>query len=312
MDIIANLKYGTQVEDSRTDDGETNQFDDKRTFELVMKNKLVIRLQAYNEVTKQEWVTRLRNLVQYWKNRLANDMDTLKALRALNLKRLEIDEESEAYIGQFGSKWEVTRSVASSKLFNMCGISCCRAIAMSGTLYRKPKRHSTFQRCGVILCHGQLLVFYGTLREFSGKEVAHIQHERQGAIDLKSCYIYSGLVTESDLLYQNQTFDSNHPGHHALPRVYLEDGWTSTDEDTMTCFVIWQPQTRSLFKANEEQESGKTRQRLRYVSRLGVPGRSIVFKSRSRAERDHWVMSIGMEIDRLQAAEDIRVVDKKS
>ena len=78
----------------------------------------------------------------------------------------------------------------------------------------------------------------------------------------------------------------------------------------MTTFVIWQPQRKSFFKANEQQDSGKTRQRLRYVSRLGRPGRSIVFKTRSRAERDHWVMSIGMEIDRLQSGEDIRVVDK--
>lgn len=182
---------------------------------------------------------------------------------------------------------------------------------MSGTLYRKPKRRSTFQRSSVILCHGHLLIFHGALREFSGKEVAHIQHERQSSIDLKDCYIYSGLVTEGDLLYQNRTFDSNHPGHHALPRVYREDSWTSTDEDTMTCFVIWQPQNTSLFKASKEQESGWKRQRLRYVSRLGVPGRTIVFKARSRAERDHWVMSIGMEIDRSQAGEDIRVVDKK-
>lgn len=79
----------------------------------------------------------------------------------------------------------------------------------------------------------------------------------------------------------------------------------------MTCFVIWQPRNKSLFKAREEKEAGKTRQRLRYVSRLGVPGRSIVFKTRSRAERDRWVMSIGMEIDRLQAGEEIRVVDEK-
>ena len=76
----------------------------------------------------------------------------------------------------------------------------------------------------------------------------------------------------------------------------------------MTTFVIWQPQSKSLFKSNEQQESGKTRQRLRYVSSLGRPGRSIVFKARSRAERDHWVISIGMEIDRLQGGEDIRVV----
>ncbi|KAK4690283.1 hypothetical protein P7C71_g6470, partial [Lecanoromycetidae sp. Uapishka_2] len=312
VDEGPDVDFHAEVEDTTRDDGKTDQFDDQRTFELVMKNKLVIRLQAYNEATKKEWVHRLRKLVQYWRLRLASDMDLLKKVRGLNLKRLEIDEPAEAYIGQFGSKWEVTRSVASSKLFNMCGISCCRAITISGTLYRKPKRHALFERCGVILCHGQLLIFHGSLRKMTGAEVSHIQHDRQQAINLQSCYIYSGLVTQDDLLYQNQTFDSNHPGHHALPRVYLEDGWTSTDEDTMTCFVIWQPQTKSFFKASEEKEKGGKRSALRRVSRLGVPGRSIVFKARSRAERDHWVMNIGMEIDRLQGGEDIRVVDKKT
>lgn len=59
---------------------------------------------------------------------------------------------------------------------------------------------------------------------------------------------------------------------------------------------------------SNRDEDGKTKQRLRYVSQLGVPGRSIVFKARSRAERDHWVMAIGTEIDRLQSSEDVRVV----
>jgi hypothetical protein len=115
-------------------------------------------------------------------------------------------------------------------------------------------------------------------------------------------------VTENDLLYRNQTFDSNHPGHHALPRVYLEDSWTSSDEDTMTCFVIWHGTSRSLFRASAQQEDGSTRRRLRYVSSLGRPGRAIVFKPRSRAERDRWVTSIAAEVERLQLNEDMRVV----
>lgn len=79
----------------------------------------------------------------------------------------------------------------------------------------------------------------------------------------------------------------------------------------MTCFVIWQGRKKSFFRARADVGGeGKTSQRLRYVSRLGVPGRSIVFKTRSRAERDHWVMNIGMEIERLQAPEEVRVVSK--
>ena len=134
------VDFHEEVDDTRKDDGKTDQFDDNRTFELVMKNKLVIRLQAYNETTKKEWMHRLRKLIQYWKIRLAADVDLYKTVRALNLKQLDVDEESEAYIGQFGSKWEVTRSVASPKLFNMCGVSCCRAITVSTLMLQMKER----------------------------------------------------------------------------------------------------------------------------------------------------------------------------
>lgn len=112
-------------------------------------------------------------------------------------------------------------------------------------------------------------------------------------------------------MYQNRTFDSNHPGHSALPRVYREDNWTSIDEDTTTCFVVWHGRRKSFFRANADAGDGTIKSSLKYVSSLGVPGRAMVFKTRSRAERDHWVMSISMEIERLQQAEDIRVVVKK-
>ncbi|KAI4238062.1 MAG: hypothetical protein LQ349_001377 [Xanthoria aureola] len=309
VDQGPNVDFHEPVDDTRRDDGKTEEFDDERTFELVMNDGLVIRLQAFNMESKNEWMDRMRKLVEYWKLRTADDMNLLKSVRHANLEKLDIDEEMESQLGQFAEKWEVSRATASPLLFNMCGISCCRAITMSGTLYRKPRKHTTFLQCGVILCHGQLLIFHGKLRERTGKEIPHIQHERQTAIDLQNCYIYSGLVTEGDLLYQNRTFDSNRPGHHALPRVYLEDGWTSTDEDTMTCFVIWQATRKSFFKSNEGTAGAGARQRLRYVSRLGVPGRSMVFKARSRAERDHWVMSVGMEIERLQQGEEVRLVD---
>lgn len=80
----------------------------------------------------------------------------------------------------------------------------------------------------------------------------------------------------------------------------------------MTCFVVWQGRKKSFFRAGEDAGAeGRALRRLRYVSRLGVPGRSIVFKTRSRAERDHWVMNIGMEIERLQQPEEVRVVSKR-
>ena len=307
LDSGSDVDFHQEVRDTNREDGTTKTLDDHRTFELVLDNGLLVRLQAYDEDTMNEWIKRLRQLVKYWKLRVAADANLFKMIRKSNLENLNIDEEMEAVVGQFARKWEVSRAEASPQLYNMCGISSCRNIIMSGLLYRKARRHATFHRCSVILANGALMVFQASIRKITGEQVPHIHQEKQASIELQNCYMYSGLITEDDLLYQNRTFDSNNPGRHALPRVYLEDGWTSTDEDTMTCFVIWQGLRKSFFRSREEKDGGGTRQTLRQVSSLGVPGRSIVFKCRSRAERDHWVMSIGMEIDRLQQGEDVRL-----
>lgn len=311
----SDVDFDEDVDDSTRDDGVTKDLDIERTFELVMKNRLIIRLQAADKARRTEWINHLRALVKYWKHRTASDIALYKSTRSRNLLALNIDEEAEAYIGQFAKKWEVTQSYASPLLYNMCGIACCRSVHMSGVLYRKPRIHSPFTRCNVILTAGTLLVFHDVLRGRTGQQLKHIHHERMANLDLKDCYIYSGLLTESDLLYQNQTFDANQPGHHALPKIWLEDAWTSTDEDVMTTFVVWHGKSKSWFRAEEGAGGGEQsaregkRTRLKRVAKLGSKGRSVVFRARSRAERDHWVLAIQNEIEKVQGgrSEDFRI-----
>ena len=305
------VDFQPEAADSRQDDGSTEQFDDDRVFEMVLDNGLVVRLQAYDAASRDEWVKRLGALVKYWTTRNADDAAELQAVRRRNLKLLDIDEEMESIVGQFAEKWEVKKAEASPHLHNICSLAGCRTIKMSGHLYRKPRRHATFTRCNVLLTAGQLLIFHSTLRKGNGAQIPHIHQEHEATIDLRDCYIYSGLVTEADLLYANQTFDSNNPGLHALPRVYLTSGaFTSRDEDTAITFVIWQPLSKSYFRAREREATGEAKRSLRHVSTLGKHGRTIVFKARSRVEKDRWVLSISSEIDRLQEEkqEDIRIV----
>lgn len=322
--VDGNIESGSEVDfdeggDGDTgEDGTTRELDIDRTFEIVMKNGLVIRLQAADKARRKAWITHLRALAKYWRHRTAADIALYKSTRAQNLDALNIDEEAEAYVGQFAKKWEVTQSFASPELYNMCGIACCRSIHLSGTLYRKPRIHAPFTRCSVMLAAGTLLIYQDVLRSRIGKQQAHIHHERIANLDLKDCYVYAGLLTESDLLYQNQTFDANKPGHHALPRIYMEDGWTSTDEDVMTTFVVWHGKSKSWFRAEEgggggekERQEGK-RTKLKRVAKLGSKGRSVVFRARSRAERDHWVLAIMGEIERVGGAwvaGDVRIED---
>ncbi|KAF9893177.1 hypothetical protein FE257_012592 [Aspergillus nanangensis] len=308
------VEFSPEVEDTRQDDGATQRFDDDKTFELVLDNGLIARFQAYNTEAKNEWMKRLGALVKYWKARTAADALELKAIRKRNLDLLEIDEDLESMIGQYASKWEFKKAETSPYLHNMCSLFGCRAIKMSGQLYRKPRRHATFKRSDVVLAEGKLLIFQSSLRKRNGVEIPHIHASFETSIDLENCYIYSGLITESDLLYSNQTFDSNRPGHRTLPRAYLSsDVFTSSDEDTAITFVVWQPLKKNLFRARELGKRGQTKQTLRQVSTLGVHGRTIVFKARSRVEKDRWVLSIASEIDRLQEdkPDNIRVVHRK-
>ncbi|KAM0712288.1 hypothetical protein Q7P37_011382 [Cladosporium fusiforme] len=329
-DVDFDLRGNQSREDELADDGATAEVDEDRIFELVMKNGLIVRLQAYNKAARKEWMTRIRALVKYWTKRAKADMDLYKTVREQNLKSLNIDERAEAVVGQFAYKWEVSQSYASPILYNLCGIADCRTIHLSGLLFRKPRRHGTFTRCHVILSHGHLLIYQDTLRKTSGKKLVHIHHERIASIDLQGCYVYSGLLTENDLLYQNRTFDSNTPGHSALPKIYLEDGWTSTDEDAMTTFVIWHSKSKSWFRSSQKMDDvkdtrkkaervgggGSKRAKFTRVSQLGTTGRSVVFKARSRAERDHWVLGINNEIERLVArgagdAEEVRLIEEE-
>lgn len=315
IDSGSDVDFDEDVNDEATrDDGITTDFDVDRSLELILKNGVIIRLQAASKERRKDWVKHLRALGKYWKLRRAADISLLMTTRAQNLAALKIDEEGEAAIGQYAKKWEVGHTYACPELYNLCGIANCRSIHISGTLYRKPRIHAPFTRCAVILSAGSLLIFQDVVRSTTGKPRNHAHHAHIANLDLMDCYVYSGLLTEPDLLYHNQTFDANKPGHHALPRVYLEDGWTSTDEDVMTTFVVWHGKSKSWFRSEEgggglqAQNEGR-RTKLKRVAKLGSTGRSVVFRARSRAERDHWVLAIQNEIERVQVGrgEDFRI-----
>ncbi|KAK2804955.1 hypothetical protein FQN51_001048 [Onygenales sp. PD_10] len=314
------VEFHDEVRDTTQREGieHHHQSQASRSFELVMNDGLVVKFRAYNLQTRDEWVKRLSDLVRYWVARTRDDIATMKSIRQQNLDQLNITEDQESMFGQFAQKWEVSKALASPHLFNICGISGCRAVKMSGNLYCKPRRRSTFTRCSVILTEGQILTFQSFVRKFSGEQTPHTHHEREWALDLRDCYIYSGLITGSDLLYETQTVDSSLPGHHTSPRIYTSDGWTSSDEDIATCFVVWHNTRKTVFRSQEQDCGGAGRKggrvlqtKWKRVSALGVPGRSIVFMARSRTERDLWMLAIETEIDRLQQREDVRIVSRE-
>lgn len=275
-------------------EGITNEFDDERVFELVLRTGLVIRLQAFDATTRQAWMDQLKVLIDYWTWRHKADASEYRKVRKANLNALQIDEELEGLVGQYGAKWEVAHCVAEPQIYNFCPISSCRTIALRGVLYRKPRVHATFRKYDCMISHGQLLIYNYSHWSPTGDETPHIHQSRKKVIDLKHSYVYSGMVATTELIGARETSDREGPGRHALPRLY-QDGWTSQDEQEALCFVMWTARRRKAFLGVDTIDVDETNNS---VSRLGVPGRSMVYMARSRQERDLWVQVLGNEIER--------------
>lgn len=86
----------------------------------------------------------------------------------------------------------------------------------------------------------------------------------------------------------------------------------------MTTFVVWRGQKKGWFRSESEGDprekvgvSEGKRTKIKRVGKLGTTGRSIVFRARSRTERDHWVLAIQSEIERCMGDEDFRMTERK-
>lgn len=113
--------------------GVASEFDDERTFELVLDNSLVIRLQSFNLETRREWMRRLRDLIKYWKLRLDEDMQSLKSMRAENLKMIKIDRGNESRFADWIQPYQLVEAISAPGMYHFCRLSNCRTISVSSS-----------------------------------------------------------------------------------------------------------------------------------------------------------------------------------
>jgi hypothetical protein len=112
-----------------------SEFDDERTFELVLDNNLAVRLQSYNLETRREWMRRLRDLIKYWKLRIEEDMNSLKEMRADNLKMIKIDQGNESRFGDLIQRHQLAEAASAPGMYHFCRLSNCRTISVSPSNY---------------------------------------------------------------------------------------------------------------------------------------------------------------------------------
>lgn len=288
---------------------------------IRIKEGCIIKLLALNPTISREWVGRLKALVQYWKEKQTSDLKKLWGIKMQNINNLKIEEVEEANINGRTPKWVTQRGVTDPSLYNVNALSVLRPILQRGVLYHKPKKHSVFSKYWVVLIPGFLILYHSFRRSKTGYAKSSVDHTHYMTIPIEECYVYSGTLTELDLLNRDRTFDEFNPGSHSLPRIY-DDGWSSSETETSRCFTLWFGKKKVLSKSSrnlqkdpdhgnnsphipdlKNEPAGSNEQNpnmIRMLGQLGVSGNSMVFMARSRQERDLWVLPLYYELERLK------------
>ncbi|CCE79565.1 Piso0_001641 [Millerozyma farinosa CBS 7064] len=280
-------------------------------FEIETQNGGIIKLQAPSRATRDEWVSHLLELKDFWKAKASSDLNKISRIRASNQAALRIDEYADSNI-TYEDDLMVTRySKADPQVNNMDNLAMKSCILMNGYLYQKGKKHSNFNQYYVVLCPGFLILFSLYKRsKITGAWKKNSYFEHYLTIPISESYVYSGGTTELDLLNRQKEFDPEHPNSRSLPRIY-PDGWKSSEEESLRCFTLWFGKKREIVgkdrvlgKYNLKQDpNGRSNVQknpglVKMIGKLGVTGKSVVFMARSRQERELWVSSIFTEIDR--------------
>jgi hypothetical protein len=108
--------------------GGTTTLSPDETFELVLSNGLVIRLQCFDVHSRREWMRRLTDLVRYWRLRLKADLAELESTRKQNLRLIGVDRGNESDFGDWIQRYQLNDAVSSPEIYNLCRLVGCRSI----------------------------------------------------------------------------------------------------------------------------------------------------------------------------------------
>lgn len=300
--------------------GSTASLNDEEVMDSALEVEMliggVVRLQAPSRSVRDEWVTRLQKLAQYWSARQRDDNDMMMATRHANKQALQIDNYTDSNIAAEAGNVELMHAVAEPRLYNTDCLSLGRCVLMSGYLYLKPKMHANFVQYFVVLCPGFLLLYDMFKRSAASgvtKQSSYYRHFL--TIPINDSYVYSGETTSLDLLFRHGKLDSLNPGRHPLPRVY-QDGWRLLDEEPTRCFSLWLARKSTIYGRDKaaldyialrltDTPARNTLPRnpgyMKLLRKFGLTGRKVLFMARLRQERELWVTRILTEIDRFSS-----------
>ncbi|KAG2039604.1 hypothetical protein BDR03DRAFT_1008925 [Suillus americanus] len=254
-----------------------NQLRVRRCFEIVLISGRVIRFETYSCQTSQEWVERLRALVEYWTQRHHVDARDEMDVSYSTCRRPPVTPRVTKHAFCNGAMAPIVDAELMpelSSLYHWCTLDDCRSILKSGRAFTRKGLQGQYKLVQLFLVSGRLL-------QYQVSRNSSLRYQRR-EINLMDSYVCSGYLAALTLRPGEY-----HPEIPSVARRYI-DGFEADDPEEDILFAIWYRKIRDGAAGN--------------VPSLSAKHKVIVFRTRSRVERDAWCWALGCEIEKLVRA----------
>ncbi|KAH9080423.1 hypothetical protein EDB83DRAFT_2339328 [Lactarius deliciosus] len=258
--------------------GDVTTMRTRRCFELLMKSGHVIRFETWSAKVAIEWIERLRALIRYWT--LRHFVDTRQEMDVVHYatgrpritpQRLRHEECDKGHPPEPQSNPAIVLPYLSS-IYHRCVYEGCRPIIKAGRVFVRQGLHGRYKLVQMFLVASQLV-------QFQIKPKSTNFRRRGKPVPLLDAYVVSGVFAAQAL--PKGQYNPNNP---ATPRRYA-DGLESDDSEENTLFTVYYV-PRKMAQAEK-------------VPSLNVAKKVMVFRCRSRVERDVWCWAMNTEIEKL-------------
>ncbi|KNZ80953.1 Meiotically up-regulated gene 56 protein [Termitomyces sp. J132] len=282
----------------------------RRSFELLLTTGHVVRFETHSCRVAAEWIERLRALVLYWKQRHRMDakeeMDLAQSRRprltplTRVIRNQEYPPESPPDMG--------APMPALGSLYSWCVLEGCKSIVKGGKLFVRKglwgqyksveKTVSQYvESLKLLTRYVQLFLSAGHLVQFRIKPNSSLHHTMHRKTSLSDAYVCSGYLA-AIALPKGQYKANVSPD----PRRY-QDGLETGDPEEEMLFMLWYHSQRPNLDHTSPDEPSKSSKAL---PALSGKRKLLVFRTRSRLERDAWCWALNCEIEKIVRAQKDR------
>ncbi|KAF8635847.1 hypothetical protein AX15_000040 [Amanita polypyramis BW_CC] len=269
------------------DDDSNKHLHMRRSFELLLRNRYVIRFEAHSCQVALEWINRLRALIAYWKERHRIDAQHEMNLAQASEPRLtpRIPKYQEHPSVRLPNT--IPHLLTMYPTLNWCMIKGCRPIVRGGKLFMKKGLRGQYKLVQMFLVTNHLVRYL-----IRPNSLLHPAMKKK--ICLSDAYVCSGYWAA--LTLPGGEFNINRP---PVGRRY-QDGLETGDREEDSIFMVcYRSPARSIQNALYHTDPSD-------IPSISAKRKTVIFRTRSKLERDSWCWAINCEIEKTVRAQKDR------